>query len=91
MKAAILYNKFFDHNGEHQVIGGVETYLLNLARLCQELNFETTIYQFSNKPFEKYLGDLKIKGIPVFQLHLRKGMPRSFGQLKRNWTTARIF
>jgi glycosyltransferase involved in cell wall biosynthesis len=72
MKAAILYNKFFDHNGEHQVIGGVETYLLNLARLCQDLNFETTIYQFSNKPFEKSLDKLKIKGIPVFHLPFKE-------------------
>lgn len=72
MKVTILYNKFFDHNGERQMIGGVETYILNLARLCQELNFETLIYQFSNKSFEKHLGDLKIKGIPVFHLPFKK-------------------
>ena len=53
MKAAILYNKFFDHDGEYQMIGGVETYILNLARVCRELNFETIIYQFSNRPFEE--------------------------------------
>lgn len=72
MKAAILYNKFFDHDGKEQLIGGVETYLLNLARLCQEMGMETTIYQWSNHPFEKNVDGLKVKGIPVFHLPYKK-------------------
>lgn len=72
MKVAILYNKFFDSDGDHRIIGGVETYLLNLSTVCQELNFETTIYQFSNLPFEKAIGKLKIKGIPVFHVSFKE-------------------
>lgn len=89
MKAAILYNKFFDHNGEQQIIGGVETYLLNLARLCQELNYDTTIYQFSNKPFEKNLDRLKIKGIPVFYLPFKKRNPALFRVVEKELDSRR--
>ena len=72
MKAAILYNKFFDHDGIEQLIGGIETYLLNLARLCQEMGMETTIYQWSNIPFEKRAVGLTVKGIPVCHLSHKK-------------------
>jgi glycosyltransferase involved in cell wall biosynthesis len=78
MKAAILYNKFFDHDGEHQVIGGVETYMLNLARVCRDLNFETAIHQFSNRPFEKSAGEITVKGVPVCRLPFKKRRPALF-------------
>jgi glycosyltransferase involved in cell wall biosynthesis len=72
MKAAILYNKFFDHEGKEQLIGGVETYLLNLAKICQEMDMETTIYQWSNHPFTKNLNGLSVKGIPVLHLPYKR-------------------
>ena len=72
MKAAILYNKFFDHDGNEQHIGGVETYMMHLARLCLEMNMETTIYQWSNHPFEKSLEGFNVKGMPVCHLRLKK-------------------
>jgi len=72
MKAAILYNKFFDPDGDHRIIGGVETYILNLARVCRDLNFETAIYQFSNRPFEKSTGGISVKGVPVYHLPFKK-------------------
>ncbi len=72
MKAAILYSNFFDHDGKEQMIGGVETYLLNLARLCREMDMQTTIYQWSNLPFEKNVEGLKVKGVPICQLPFRK-------------------
>jgi glycosyltransferase involved in cell wall biosynthesis len=72
IKAAILYNKFFDHEGKELVIGGVETYLLNLARLCQEIGMSATIWQFSNQPFEKKSEKLKIRGVPVFHLPFKQ-------------------
>ena len=72
MKVAILYNKFFDHDGREQVIGGVETYILTLARLCQKIGMETTIYQWSNVPFEKKMKGLNVKGVPVCQLKFKK-------------------
>jgi glycosyltransferase involved in cell wall biosynthesis len=72
MKVAILYNKLFDHNGQNQTVGGIQTYVLNLARLCQENNMETTIFQFSNLPFEIEANGLKIRGIHVCHLPLKR-------------------
>ncbi len=78
MKAAILYNKFFDHNGGEQLVGGVETYLLNLARLCHEMGLETTIYQWSNVPFERVLDGVKVRGVPVCHVPLWKRKRAAF-------------
>jgi len=72
MKVAILYNKFFDHAGKERIVGGIETYLVNLARVCQEIGMDTIVYQFSNQPFEKNLDQLKIRGVPVFHLPFKK-------------------
>jgi len=72
MKVAILYVRFFDHNGYERMIGGVETYLLNLAKLCQDMGMQTIIYQWSNLPFEKSVDGLRVKGVPVCSLPYRK-------------------
>jgi glycosyltransferase involved in cell wall biosynthesis len=78
MKVAILYNKFFDHDGREQLIGGVETYISNLAKLCREMEMETTIYQWSNQPFEKSVNGLNVKGVPVCHLPYKKRKPAFF-------------
>lgn len=72
MKVAILYSNFFDHDGKERMIGGIETYLLNLAGVCQEMGIEPTIYQFANRSFEENVDGLKVKGIPVFHLPSKK-------------------
>jgi glycosyltransferase involved in cell wall biosynthesis len=72
MKVVILYNKFFDHDGEDRVVGGVETYLFNLAQLCNEIGFETTIYQWAKVKFTKNVYNFMVKGVPVFHLPWRE-------------------
>lgn len=72
MKTAILYNKFFDYDGNEQHVGGIETYILCLARLCLEMGMETTIYQWSNHPFKKNVEGFNVKGIPVNHLRWKK-------------------
>jgi glycosyltransferase involved in cell wall biosynthesis len=72
MKAAILCVNFLDHDGNHPLIGGVETYVLNLALICQEIGLETTIYQFANLQFEKEQAGLKVKGIHINNLPWKK-------------------
>jgi len=66
MKISILYNKFLDIYGKDQVVGGVETYLDNLAKLCVTLNYDVTIYQWSKTYFENKNNGYLIKGIPLF-------------------------
>jgi len=65
IKIAILYHRFYDLDGNEQLIGGVETYLLNLARLCIEAGCEPIIFQHAGSPFEIYHDDIKIIGIPM--------------------------
>jgi len=65
VKVAILYYRLFDADGREQMIGGVETYLLNLGALCAEIGWEPTLFQCSNRPFERAIGDLKVVGVPV--------------------------
>jgi glycosyltransferase involved in cell wall biosynthesis len=83
MKAAILFNVCFDHNGQKQVVGGIETYILNLARVCQKMGMETTIYQWSHLPFEKNVDGFKVKGIPVCHLSYKKRDPTLFRSVVR--------
>lgn len=72
MKVAILYNKFLDLDGKEQLIGGIETYLINLAKLCQEMGMDTTIYQWANHHFNTKVDGLNVIGIPVNHLPFKK-------------------
>ena len=72
MKAAILYSTFFDHDGTERSIGGIETYLPNLAGVCQAMGMEPIIYQWAKRPFDTNVNDLKVKGIPVLHLPYKK-------------------
>ena len=63
MKTAILYNKFLDARGETQKLGGVETYILNLARTCLENGIETCIYQYADVAFHAVKDGIPIQGI----------------------------
>lgn len=72
MKAMILCVNFIDHDGRGPLIGGVETYVLNLAVVCQEIGLEPIIYQFANLQFERDLSGLKVKGIAVNNLPFKK-------------------
>jgi len=65
MKVAILYERLFDADGREQLVGGVETYLLNLGRLCVEMGWETTIFQFANRSFERNIDGLKAAGVSM--------------------------
>ena len=72
MNIAIVYYRLLDLDGNKQLIGGIETYLLNLAELCHEQGWETTFFQCANCNFEKMLGNLKIIGLPIAHLPLAK-------------------
>lgn len=63
----ILHNKFLDNLGEKFSIGGVETYILNLAKLFMTSNYNVKIYQFSKFNFTREYDGLKIIGLKVSQ------------------------
>jgi len=72
MKVAILYSTFLDHNGEERVIGGIETYLLNLSVVFLEMGLEPTVYQWANCNFEISIDGINVKGVKVLHLPYNK-------------------
>jgi hypothetical protein len=40
MKVAIIYRQMFDYDGVNQCIGGIETYLLKLSEVCEEIGWQ---------------------------------------------------
>jgi len=71
MKAVIVYYNFMDSSGAKRKIGGVETYLLNLARLISERGNESILVQPATSRFEKKIGDLKVIGVERNRKRLR--------------------
>lgn len=53
MKAFIIYKHLLDLDGNNFVIGGIETYLENLAQVIIKLGISPVIVQCANKDFSK--------------------------------------
>ena len=68
MKVAIIYYALFDLDGKKQTVGGVQTYLLALSRVCTEMGLEPVLFQFAKNSFETRINDLKVVGVPVDHL-----------------------
>lgn len=54
----ILFSYYYDKEGKKPQIGGIQTYILRLSELCEKLGFETRIYQYAEKSFERKLSSL---------------------------------
>ena len=72
MKVAIIYYGLFDLEGKERLIGGVETYLVNLAQVCFDLGWEPILFQFAKYNFEKSINGLKVVGVPVVHLSFKQ-------------------
>lgn len=72
MKIAIIYRHLFDRRGEHQTIGGIQTYIIQLASLCIDLGYSTTVYQPSDEHFTKHIKGFSVIGIPCAQSSHKK-------------------
>lgn len=65
MKVAIFYSSYLDRDGKEQHIGGIETYLYNLASLCKKMDIKPIIFQYAYKGFERIIDNIKVVGLPV--------------------------
>ncbi|TKJ32797.1 MAG: hypothetical protein CEE38_22190 [Planctomycetes bacterium B3_Pla] len=74
MKVAILYYGLLDADGQKQLIGGIETYLLNLAKLIVERGDEPILLQPAAMAFEKQMGHLKVIGVEPNRRRLRRNI-----------------
>jgi len=72
MKVVIIYYYFLDSTGTKRKIGGVETYLWNLAKLIYERGDEPVLVQPSTIGFEKKFGILKVIGIERNRKRLKR-------------------
>jgi glycosyltransferase involved in cell wall biosynthesis len=84
MKAAILYYDLLGEDGQQQRIGGVETYLLNLAMVGRDLGWNVSIFQYGATEFSMARDDCVVKGVPVKGLSHEKKKERLFAVASRH-------
>lgn len=59
----IFYVQFLTKDGSRLAVGGVETYILNLAKLADEMGMGARVFQFSSEYFEKKYENANVFGI----------------------------
>lgn len=69
----IVNMRYLDYDGEQITVGGVQTYITNLAKVAGELNMKVEVYQFANKDFILQYHTILVHGIKTdMQLSLKK-------------------
>lgn len=69
MKIFIIYTRIFDLEGNNLTIGGIQTYLLNLAELLKSNDYNVEIYQSGNKDWEKIHNNIKFIGVDTSKIN----------------------
>lgn len=67
MKIYLIYHKLFDFDGKELTIGGIQTYLLNLAKVLANNDMEPIIYQLANQPWAITYNGIEIRGVKKLQ------------------------
>jgi glycosyltransferase involved in cell wall biosynthesis len=83
MKASIIYRHFFDYEGQTPLIGGIQTYILQLAMLLCDTGFETVVYQPSYINFEKNHNGFRIIGLPFAKYKEKKQIKLIYDKVKK--------
>lgn len=69
----ILNMRYFDYDGKGISIGGVQTYITNLARVANELGMIVEVFQFANADFTSHHQDILVHGVGMnLKLELSK-------------------
>jgi glycosyltransferase involved in cell wall biosynthesis len=63
LKFNIIYWRFYHFDGSKRFIGGIETYIQNLAELSTELGYDTTILQCAVKEFKIKTENYDVLGV----------------------------
>jgi glycosyltransferase involved in cell wall biosynthesis len=93
MKVVIATYRLKNFYGEGQCAGGMETYLLSLAKVCQGLGMHPVFYQCAAKEFKSEINGIEVVGVKTPDLkHTHKTRvalaKRSFSEID---TTKDIF
>lgn len=62
MKAYIIYERLFNAIGERLLVGGIETYLMNLAKVFIQNDITPIIVQQASVSFKKNVNGIEIRG-----------------------------
>src|SRR5258708_24262993 len=63
VKVILIYWQFLDAKGLQPVIGGVETYMWNLTRLCADLGWQPIVIQSADQPFHVRSQQIEVIGL----------------------------
>jgi glycosyltransferase involved in cell wall biosynthesis len=63
----ILNMRYLDYDGRDITIGGVQTYITNLARVAQDLGMSVEVFQFANNDFNVKYNDIVVHGFSINQ------------------------
>ena len=58
----IVFHRILSLDGSELTVGGVQTYLMNLAQVIQEMGWKPIIVQKGNEDFEKQIQGITIRG-----------------------------
>ena len=84
MQVAIMYDGFLDLTGTKWQIGGVETYLWHLARVCTDLGWGVTAYQTAASPFTTSIDQVRVVGVPPVSRHPQIRARRLYNYVRRH-------
>jgi glycosyltransferase involved in cell wall biosynthesis len=82
-RLCIVIHQFFNQFGEDMFFGGAERYLIELARLAEDIGFHPEVYQSGNGSWVRHYNDLRVTGLDtagekarlneVFHAQVREG------------------
>ena len=72
MKVGIIWTRLLDPQTHEFLIGGVQTYVLNLCRLCKELGWEPVAYQCSDRDFTATFEGIRVVGVNVRRVRSKR-------------------
>lgn len=70
---AILYDKYYDFASKQILIGGIQTYISNLAELSRQMEYQVSIYQMGYSQ-----QSVTINGCRITELSIKKSNKQSF-------------
>jgi glycosyltransferase involved in cell wall biosynthesis len=89
MKAIILYYRFLDKYGKQYTVGGIQTYMANLAHLLNKIGIKPVIYQYALNNFSRTYKGISIYGFNLENLNQKNKKMALFNiaksKLKKNY------
>ena len=86
MKIFILYSRIFDFEGKNLTLGGIQTYLLNLAIMLRDNNYFPVIYQSATSNWKINYENIPVFGIKINeQLNLKAQRKQVFNELLQTY------